>query len=967
MRNMFVGYRGGSYSRAGTKFVCFSKQNPLTDFHPPRLVTFEFSITQNIVLEFGHLYLRFIFNGGQVVEAAKTITGATQANPCQITSAGHGFVNGDWVSIAGVNGMTQLNGYSFIVAGAAANTFTLQNLDGIAINSTAYGAYTGGGTASRVYEIVSPYAAVDLPALKFTQSADVISITHPAYPSYDLARLGATNWTLTPTNFASSISAPSAVTAAATAHPNSTLTPPTQPCAYAYVVTAIDPKTGQESVASPIADVTNSVDMAVTAGSIIVNWTAVVGAQFYNIYRAPTAYNTDTSSLTHAFPVPAGAIFGYVGSSFGNQFIDTNITPDFTKVPPQHRNPFAPGQITGVTMGASSPDWTTATASITSATGSGFVGQCVIVAAEVRAVIVVNAGQGYLNGDTISFAGDGTSASGTLVIGPATGTYPSAVAYYQQRRVYANSANRPDTLWASQPGAFTNFDSSVPVTDADAITATPWSEQVNGIQWMIAMPLGLVVFMGNGVWQIGGSGPAIPSSPAAITPANNVAVPQNSIGSDPTVAPIKINWDVLYLEAHGRTVRDLTYQVFFNSYVGTDISWQSSHLLSASAITQWTWCEEPYKLIWAQRADGIQLSLTYLKEQEVTGWARHDTQGLVRSVCSVTELPVDALYQVAQRFIGDGSFTTRFFIERMDNRLWPSIEDAWCVDCALATPLPTPNASLAASAASGAGVTFFTNIGVFSGGSVGQIIRMGGGLAIVTAFLTAQSVIGTWFYPCQQLLPNDASNVPMVQLSGDWSIAPQVTSISGLGHLAGKTVTGLADGAVITPRVVSASGTINLDHAASRVVVGLGFTAQLQSVYLDTGQPTIQGRRKAISSVVVRTEASAALQCAANQADASAQSPPPLFENWTLPPARMADEAQPTYTTPGGAVIQPLFTGDIFVLIPADWKKPGQVAVQQTLPLPLAVTALLPNVLPGDTPEVEYSQRRPQAQQRARA
>lgn len=75
---------------------------------------------------------------------ARTITGATQANPCVITAVAHGFANGDEVLISGVVGMTQLNGNTYTVAGVTANTFQLSGVD-----STAYTAYSSGGTAVR--------------------------------------------------------------------------------------------------------------------------------------------------------------------------------------------------------------------------------------------------------------------------------------------------------------------------------------------------------------------------------------------------------------------------------------------------------------------------------------------------------------------------------------------------------------------------------------------------------------------------------------------------------------------------------------------------------------------------------------------------------------------------------------------------------------------------------------------------
>ena len=71
-----------------------------------------------------------------------TITGATQANPCVITSAGHGFRTGVQVTISGVVGMTQLNGNTYTITRINANTFSLNG-----VNSTGFTAYSSGGTA----------------------------------------------------------------------------------------------------------------------------------------------------------------------------------------------------------------------------------------------------------------------------------------------------------------------------------------------------------------------------------------------------------------------------------------------------------------------------------------------------------------------------------------------------------------------------------------------------------------------------------------------------------------------------------------------------------------------------------------------------------------------------------------------------------------------------------------------------
>lgn len=82
-------------------------------------------------------------------ESTKTITGATAANPVVITSAAHGYSDGDDVFIAAVGGMTQVNQRTFTVSGATTDTFALTRYDGVDVDGSAYSAYTSGGTVAR--------------------------------------------------------------------------------------------------------------------------------------------------------------------------------------------------------------------------------------------------------------------------------------------------------------------------------------------------------------------------------------------------------------------------------------------------------------------------------------------------------------------------------------------------------------------------------------------------------------------------------------------------------------------------------------------------------------------------------------------------------------------------------------------------------------------------------------------------
>ncbi|MBA4094817.1 MAG: hypothetical protein C0489_12135, partial [Candidatus Accumulibacter sp.] len=424
---------------------------------PPRIIRFQFNIFQSYILEFGQApdgrpYMRVIANGAYVTETGIPATGATQANPC-VVSAVNSYSNGDWVFANDFAGMTELNGRTFVVAGANAAAFALTDLFGNPVSSLGFGAYAGGGTVARIYTNFEPlYALEDLPYLKLVQSADVMTLccvnqrTLTEYPAIDLRRLAANNWQFDVTTFAASIAAPANCTATTTVASTS----PALPTQYAYCVTAVDAGTGEESVRSNIAYIADSADISLVAGTHRIRWNAVDGAGSYNVYQAPAGYNT---------AVPVGSVFAYVGSSFGNEFINTNILADQSKTPPLHNNPFARGAVAAATpvAGGSGYVQSTTTAAMVSTTGTGAVLSPVVVGGAVVAIIIENGGEDYVDTDTILITGAGTLANFTPVIGPQSGTYPSVPNYFQSRRAYASTINNPDTLFLSQTGAYTNM------------------------------------------------------------------------------------------------------------------------------------------------------------------------------------------------------------------------------------------------------------------------------------------------------------------------------------------------------------------------------------------------------------------------------------------------------------------------------------------------------------------------------
>lgn len=847
-RNMIVEYRGGISNRPGTMAIGRCKA---TFGQQPRLIKFQFSTVQAYILEFGQQYMRVIMNTGTaiapsvgyVLETSIAITNVTKANPAVVTTGvAHGYSNGDQVYISNVGGMTQVNstvGKQYLVAGATATTFQLHDLDGNNVNSSAYTAYTSGGNVARVFTLTTTYQWADLPLLKFTQSADTLTLTHPTYAPANITRTGHAAWTLTTITFQATVQAPTSPSVANTGGGTG--------LDYYYVVTALTDSPSEESVPTAAASVSNKGALDQTTGK---NNTIT--------YVAPaTGPTPNRYQIYKALPISTGLTaptrFGLIGMSTNTTFIDTNIAPDFTQEPPNHNNPFATAN-----------------------------------------------------------------------------NFPGTTSYFEQRKTYGGTNNNPETFNMSKPGSYANMDTSDPTVDSDAITGTIVSSQVDAIQHFVSTQSGLLTFTTSGNWQVSGA------NGASITPANAQAVAQEFVGCSPQVPPLRIIRDVLFVTNQGPTIRDLSFNFYFNMFTGSDMSVLSHHFFDGRQIEEWTYADAPFKIIWAVRDDGIVLSFTYLKEQDVYAWTRHDTQGRFRSVTSITENGEDAVYFIVERYIG-GAW--HYYAERMASRnmgansafnMPSDPAKAWFLDCALQYPLVYPNAQLTVSAATGT-VTCTTDNPVFSSATVGNVIRSGGGILTVTVYNSPTSVTATVNQTIQQVIPNlpaDLAAIPLPQSSGLWSCTTPATTVTGLDHLNGQEVSIIANGSV-QPNATVSNGSITITRAADLITVGLGFTAQLQTLRLDTGEPTIQGKRKQIPAVNIITNDSRGWKFGRSFS--------------TLVPAKQA-----TSPVPAGLPMPLISDVEHFTLDPL-WDVEGQICIQQDYPLPLTVLGVVPEWKQGDT------------------
>jgi hypothetical protein len=85
-----------------------------------------------------------VLTGFDAESPSKSISGATQANPCVLTVTGHDCDDGDVIQVTGVLGMTEINDGVYIVEASGPNSLILLGVD-----STDYGAYVSGGKADK--------------------------------------------------------------------------------------------------------------------------------------------------------------------------------------------------------------------------------------------------------------------------------------------------------------------------------------------------------------------------------------------------------------------------------------------------------------------------------------------------------------------------------------------------------------------------------------------------------------------------------------------------------------------------------------------------------------------------------------------------------------------------------------------------------------------------------------------------
>lgn len=907
-RNAIVAVGGGVFNRPGTIFIGAAKYNDKYT----RLIPFAFNVDDTHMLEFGHQYMRVIREDFyQLDDNTKAITNISSAVQATVTtSTTHNFTNGKTVYINNLVGMTEADESFFIVSDTTSNTFKLKSIiTEDYVDSTGFLAYGSGGVVDQVYEIATPYDEADLAKLKYEQSADVLTLVHTEYQPKELQRFALNDWRLVDPEFVPSTAYPENINATNTGDTSDLID-------YRYQVTAIDEETGVESL--PGTGHTSYKVTAITKA----NPAVVTTSTAHNFVKGDPVLLTNISGMSEVND---------------KRFRTGNVTTDTFQLADINSTSYT--TFTSATTDSAYPLFFTVQASTLNHEATLTWDSLPNI--ELYDVYREDNGIYAFIGETRKTTFVDTNITADPESGPPSDrnpfefsdTWPGAVGFYQQRRAFGGSNSKPDTTYCSQPGDYTNFTTSFPVKDDDAITFRLVSGQVNQIKHYLPVN-NLNIFTTGSEWVVSsGADPAFTPFTVKPDPSTNWGIAEHR--------PFFLGKTILFVQQDNRTVRSFGLDPDTGlGYVSTDVSLISDHIFQDHEVKDWALARTPYSAMIMTRTDGDAAMLVFNEEHKVAGWTHWDTQGDFQTVGAVrvcleleTPEPDDGIYFIVKRKIGTHTVQ---FVERLHKRRFSDVRDSFFVDCGVSYDNPYRITDITNTGASGSYlitcpshpfttdmVVDFSDIewvpDVDTMGNETQPDQLNDTKYIVDTIPTADT------FTIREISTVDTPVVPASDYNRyvKGGIARENTYlISGLQHLEGMEVKGVADGYPITATVTN--GAITLAGLASRVHVGLGYTTDIELLNLETltTSGTSQGKQKRVIAVTVRLDKSR--ECLVGSTKT------------TLTPMKRAPFQD--------QVSAQLYSGDNRINITPVWGTDGRLLFRQLDPLPINILAVFPEV-----------------------
>lgn len=942
VRNWIIRQYGGASNRMGLRYVAEARYND-KDF---RLVKFAFNEEQTYTIELGDEYMRIIADGGQVVEANKTITGITQADPGVITSVAHGLTDGEDVYVSGVVGMIELNGRTFRVANKTTDTFELTDYLGNDIDTTGYAAYASGGTLNRIYTVETPWAAEDIFRLNFTQSNDVLTVVHPDYYPRDITRTGNAAWTV---SLFDNNSGPFA-------DENTTSTTVT-----------VDDVTGAITITAS-ADIFNS-DMV---GDLLYieqepsdstpTWEASKLVPADTVYRAGTHYYLSTyTSVSRAISAISSAANSIITTSLNHGFTTgdivfiqdvagmTEINGLYFKVKVIDATRFYPMNIDNDTLytnttsfGAYSSGGTSDTAKKTGTIKPDWTEGSQTDGADGVEWEYLHSGFGIveLTAYTSATEMDGTVVNripDNVVSNPTTiwaksawseeEGYPSAAVYHKGRLIFAATASQPSLLWMSKAKVRTDFSESNPILDDEAITLSMNATELNAIRHLLPLQ-DLIVLTSAAEFLIKGDGDG---ALLASVPPNPII--QGYTGSS-HVPPIVIGNTAVMVQDLGSSVHSLKYQFDSDSFGGIDLTARSPHLFRNKYIVDWAYQRHPFSTIWAIMSDGGLNGFTFMEEQRVYAWHRHDSDDAnFLTVATIREGRETSAYFGVEREINGA---TRKYIEVFASRYFDTIEDAFFVDSGVTydgrntgveTITITGGTTWASEDAEDLTLTCTSPIFTQLDADVRNQIVFNTTHEDGTAIRMAFEITG---YTNTTVVTAIAIRDVPVAYRGvartDWNFAKK--QFYGLDHIEGKNLACLSEGNVV-PDLVVTNGAVTLPEPGYVNHLGIGYVCDFETLDITAPQGSTKAKMLSVAAAHITVQETKSLNVGNNG-----------FDKVKRAPVRGIGT--------GYDAASPASTGLVDVILNTSYSRQGRLCIREDQPIPVTVNCITLELESGD-------------------
>ncbi len=510
----------------------------------------------------------------------------------------------------------------------------------------------------------------------------------------------------------------------------------------------------------------------------------------------------------------------------------------------------------------------------------------------------------------------------------ASGDYPSAITYYQQRLVLANTNNDIEKVYASKTASFYDFSTSNPIQDDDAIIFNLSGRQVNEVHHLVDLGV-LLMFTESGEFVANGD------NGGTLTPSAINTRQSSYNGSNARLSPIVIGNSAVYVQARGNNVRDINFKFESNDYTGDELSIYSSHLVDDYTLLDWAYQQIPHSILWMVRDDGTMLGMTYIREQQMLAWHQHDFEnGVVESVCSIPEGSEDTLYLSIRRVVNG---ETRRYIEKFVTRKISDVRDIAILDSHLSYDGRNTNGSHTMTL-SGSGwlytdtLTLTSSTSYFTTADVGNEIQLIDTDGSVIRFTIDSYTSGTVVTGRpNRTVPTTLRSVAV----NEWARAVDV--LSGLWHLEGQSVSVYSDGLVVANpnnpayvQVTVTNGQITLTENYAVIYVGIPITSDIETLNIDMpGSSTMIDRNKLISKVSMFVENTRGLWAGTRPPNESVS----FLDGLTELKIR---EDEP-YDSPVD-----LETDPIDIITEATWNNNGRVFIRQTDPVPCSILSIAP-------------------------